>query len=289
MNVVESSTWISYDVAPVTSDQSNATGCAGVAPLAGDSSVGAAGVGGGAAAAFTVSDVLALNRSSAVIVTAVSALTDAVAIAKVADVAPAGTVTLAGTLAAPFELNNWTTAPPDGAAPWSVAVPVDGDPPFTVAGETVTLTSGGVAAAGGLTVNPTLAALAPYAAVSDTGVVAAIALLVTNANDAVVDPVKTVTFAGSDASSSGWFVETVTSSGAGAAAPSATVATPPSPPRSVVTFAPSDDTVTPLTAPTVSTPLSAVESKYAVNVTFREDGTPRVKMRNAWLVEPATT
>jgi hypothetical protein len=251
--------------------------------------VGAAGAGGGAAPAFTVSDVLALRRCSPLIVTVVSAVTDEVVIGNVAVVAPAATVTLGGTLAAAPELNNCTAAPPVGAALCRVTVPVDDVPPLTVAGETVRLTSGGVAAAGGFTVNARLAVLAPYVAVSDTGVELVTALVVTNANEAVVDPVKNVTFAGSELNSSGWFVDTVTSSGAGAAAASATVATPPSPPRSVVTFAPSDDTVTPPTAPTVSTLLSDVESKYAVNVTFRVVGTPRVKMRNAWLVEPAST
>ena len=48
MNEIESSTWISYDVAAVTSLQSNVTGCAGVASFAGDTSVGADGVAGGA-------------------------------------------------------------------------------------------------------------------------------------------------------------------------------------------------------------------------------------------------
>jgi hypothetical protein len=54
-------------------------------------------------------------------------------------------------------------------------------------------------------------------------------------------------------------VDSATSTGAGAA--SATVATPPSPPRNVVTFAPSDDTLTPVTAPTDRTLLSAAPSK----------------------------
>ena len=75
----------------------------------------------------------------------------------------------------------------------------------------------------------------------------------------------------------------------GAGAASATVATPPSPPRSVVTFAPSDETVTPVTAPTLRTPLSDVPLKCAVSVTLRVAGTPRVKMRNVWLVDPART
>jgi hypothetical protein len=76
-------------------------------------------------------------------------------------------------------------------------------PPFTVADESVKSTSGGVELAGGLTVSARFAALAPYAADSDTGVEVAADLLVTNANDAVVEPVNAVTFAGSDVNSSG--------------------------------------------------------------------------------------
>jgi hypothetical protein len=67
---------------------------------------GAVPPGGGAAAAFTVSEVEALSRSSPEIVTAVSAVTDVVEIGNVAPVAPAGTVTLAGTVAVVLELNS---------------------------------------------------------------------------------------------------------------------------------------------------------------------------------------
>ena len=201
--MLESSTWISYVVAAVTSVQSKVTGCAGVASAAGDRSVGAAGVGGGVAGAFTVNVVAALSRSKPVIVTAVSAETDVVVTGNVALVAPAGTVTLAGTLAAAAELNSCTTAPPLGAALCSVAVPVDDVPELTVVGDNVTEMSGGVALAGGFTVRARFAALAPYAADSDTGVEAVTALLVTNANIAVVEPVNTVIFAGSDVNSSG--------------------------------------------------------------------------------------
>ena len=74
---------------------------------------------------------------------------------------------------------------------------------MTVAGDTVTLTSGGIASAGGFTVNARLAALAPYADVSETDVGLAIDFAVTNANEAVVDPLKTVTLAGSEVKSSG--------------------------------------------------------------------------------------
>ena len=50
---------------------------------------------------------------------------------KVALVAPAGTVTLAGTVAAVFVLESVTTAPPAGAGPFNVAVPVREVPPIT--------------------------------------------------------------------------------------------------------------------------------------------------------------
>src|SRR5206468_611855 len=55
------------------------------------------------------------------------------------DVCPAGMVTLAGTDAAASELLNAICAPPAGAAPVSVTVPVADPPPATVAGATVTL------------------------------------------------------------------------------------------------------------------------------------------------------
>ena len=52
----------------------------------------------------------------------------------VAVVAPAGTVTLEGTLAAPLLLESATGAPPVGAGPLNATVPVEEFPPATLVG-----------------------------------------------------------------------------------------------------------------------------------------------------------
>jgi hypothetical protein len=54
---------------------------------------------------------------------------------KLAVVAPAGTVTLAGTVATDgLLLERETTAPPPGAGPFRVTLPVEGVPPVTLVG-----------------------------------------------------------------------------------------------------------------------------------------------------------
>jgi len=68
---------------------------------------------------------------------------------KVALVAFAATVTLPGTCAAALLLDNATTAPPAGAGPVRVTVPVEDEPPVTDVG--FKLRENGV---GALTVNP---------------------------------------------------------------------------------------------------------------------------------------
>ena len=82
--------------------------------------------------------------------TDVAALTALVLTVNVALVAPAATVTLAGVLAAPvLLLESETTAPPDGAAPLNVTVPVElCVPPVTLVGFKVkeeSVTGGGAA------------------------------------------------------------------------------------------------------------------------------------------------
>jgi len=76
---------------------------------------------------------------AAEIVTLVTAATLVVVMLNFADVAPAATVTVAGTVAAAFELVNVTTAPLDGAAPFRYTVfAEEGKPPTNAAGDTLT-------------------------------------------------------------------------------------------------------------------------------------------------------
>jgi hypothetical protein len=145
-------------------------------------------VGADAAPAFTVSVVENPRWSSPEITTDVSDVTDVVEIGNVAVVAPAGTVTVAGSVAGDPP-NSCTTAPPAGAGPWIVTVPVEPLPAATVAGESVRPTSGGVALAPGFTLSTTLAELAPYDAEMEAWLEPVTELLVMNANPVLVDPV----------------------------------------------------------------------------------------------------
>lgn len=70
----------------------------------------------------------------AVIVAVESTDTLLVVTVNVAVVAPAATVTEAGTVALALFDDSETVAPPAGAAVASVIVPVDGEPPLTVVG-----------------------------------------------------------------------------------------------------------------------------------------------------------
>lgn len=75
----------------------------------------------------------------------VDAATALVLTVKVALLLPPGTVTLAGTLAAALLLERLTSAPPVGAGPLSVTVPVeDCAPPVTLVGLKVSEEAAGI-------------------------------------------------------------------------------------------------------------------------------------------------
>src|SRR5882762_9600237 len=92
-------------------------------------------------------------------VTGVDAATALVLIVKFALLLPAGTVTLEETLAAPLLLESVTCAPPAGAGPLSVTVPVDDCvPPVTLVGFNVSeeTATGGADMTGSVIVWPLL-------------------------------------------------------------------------------------------------------------------------------------
>ena len=92
------------------------------------------------------------QRRDAEMVTGVDVVTALGPTVNVTLLAPAATVTLAGTIAAAvLPLMRETAAPPLGAGPLCVTVPVDGDPPVTLIG--LSAIAEGVAEPGGVTVS----------------------------------------------------------------------------------------------------------------------------------------
>ncbi len=127
-------------------------------------------------------------------VTGVDVVTALVLTVNVALLAPAATVTLAGTVAVDvLLLERVTVAPPAGAGPLSVTVPVEGDPPVTLVGFSVSKES--VGGACGSTVSEAVLVTPAYDAEMVTGVDAVTALVLT-VNVALLAPAATVTLAG---------------------------------------------------------------------------------------------
>jgi hypothetical protein len=164
-NELDVSTWIWYDAALITSFQSNVKGCETVAPLDGASNVGAAGVppdggGGGDPPPCTVNTAPQLVLRSAQTLACVVDVTLVVETLNVALVAPAGTVTLAGTAAGLID-DSCTIAPPNGAAALSLTVAVDDEPPGTLVGLSASDVTHRFSVAAGLTVTLALTFDAP--------------------------------------------------------------------------------------------------------------------------------
>lgn len=139
--------------------------------------------------ALIVSVVVLLTPYVPVIVAIVLTATGVVLILNVAVLAPAVIVTLACTTAADVLLCRVTTAPPKGAAPFNVAVPVEEAPPVTACG--LRVSDNKVA---GLTVRVAVLAV-PYVPVITAEEVAATPLVVM-VKVAVVVPADTVTLLG---------------------------------------------------------------------------------------------
>lgn len=203
----------------------NATGWATpVAALAGVCNVGAA-------SGFTVNVPLAVAPpNDPEMLTAVVLETVVVVIVKVLLVAPAGTVTLGGTVAAAELSESVTTAPPEGAAPLRVTVPVDEAPPTTVDGlsESVEMVTAGarvMLSAANRVVLPSVAV--SCAVVLSTGNVVTV-------NDALVAPAGTVTVAGTLADPGRLLLRLTVAPPDGAAVPRVTVPVADVPPGTLV-------------------------------------------------------
>jgi hypothetical protein len=131
-------------------------------------------------------------RKAALTVTVVLVATAVVAIVKVAVVAPAGTVTVDGSVPLVLLEVRPTTSPPVGAAPNRVTVPVVDVPPVTDAGATATLFRYGVIVSEAVTL------VLPEAAVM-TAVVLEVTAVVVMVKVAEVAPAATVTNGGTEA------------------------------------------------------------------------------------------
>jgi hypothetical protein len=129
-------------------------------------------------------------------VTGVDAVTVLVLAVKMALVAPAGTVTLEGTVTTlVLLLERETRAPVLGAGAFSVTVPEEGDPPMMLLGFSVSDARVGPGGGCGVTVREAVCVKLPLDAEIATGVELAAAMVVTW-KAALVAPAATVTFGG---------------------------------------------------------------------------------------------
>lgn len=150
---------------------------------------------------------------------------------KLALVAPVPTVTLAGTTAAELSLTKVTMAPPLGAGPLILTVPVDPIPPCTLVGVRVselTFTEAGV------TVN--MAVRVPPSAPVMVTFVLVLTALVETANVTVVFPLETTTLGGTCATAVLLLDKVTVAPVVGAGPLRVTVPLAPAPPTTLVGF-----------------------------------------------------
>jgi hypothetical protein len=186
-------------------------------------------------AGFTVSKVvLVVPPYEADMVAGVAVVTALVVTVNVAELAPAATATLAGTAAADALLERETTAPPLGAAPLSVTVPVEDVPPLTLVG--LSATEDSATAVPGFTVSEAVLVVPLYEAEMVTGVAAVTALVVT-VNVALLAPAATVTLEGTVAADA-LLERSTTTPPLGAAPLSVTVPVEDAPPLRLVGLSP---------------------------------------------------
>jgi hypothetical protein len=175
-------------------------------------------------------------------VAGVDTATDTVLTLKVALVAPAATVTLAGTVAAAaLLLVSVTTAPPAGAALVSVTVPCDAVPPVTLAG--LTASDDNEADGGGVDgdIINTALRLTPPNPPPMVADVTAVTDTVLTVNVALVAPAATITLPGTVAALVLLLVSMTTAPPAGAAPVSVTVPCDAAPPVTLTGLTASDD------------------------------------------------
>src|SRR6266481_1220698 len=167
-------------------------------------------------------------------VTDVEAVTLLVFTVNIALLAPAATVTLAGTVAAAvLGLERGRAAPPLAAGPLRVTVPVEGDPPVTLMGLSAIADS--VAEPGGATLSEAILVRPAYIAEMVTAVELVTALVLT-VNVALVAPAETVTLAGTVAAAVLPLERETRTPPLGAGALSATVPVEGEPPLTLVGF-----------------------------------------------------
>ena len=163
---------------------------------------------------------------------------------KIALVAPAGMVTLAGTVATDvLLLESEMTAPPLGAGALSVTAPVEGDPPVTLVGFSVSEARVGPGGGWGVTVSEAVCVTPAYDAEIVTGVELATAIVVT-CTVARVSPAATVMLAGTVAAEVLLLDRETTVPAVGAGPLSITVPVDGLPPLTLVGLTVSADSVT---------------------------------------------